>query len=187
MEPSNQFSSSPREDAALFRRVWRRVMPEDRPDCPFTLDEDSPAVPAAVALPVPAETPEEQYGVLLCRLMESAAGAAQIYRALARRLPARAGRTAAELAREKQDRLRRLSAACFLLTGVRYQPPLRPVPALSPPLLLRERFLAERQEAALCGAAAAACGDDFLTDLFRRLEEDSLFHRDRTAALLALL
>ena len=24
-------------DQEVFERVWRRVMPEDRPDCPFTL------------------------------------------------------------------------------------------------------------------------------------------------------
>ena len=23
-------------DQEVFERVWRRVMPEDRPDCPFT-------------------------------------------------------------------------------------------------------------------------------------------------------
>lgn len=28
------------EDRAVFRRVWRRVMPEDRPDCPILLDEE---------------------------------------------------------------------------------------------------------------------------------------------------
>ena len=26
-------------DREVFERVWRRVMPEDRPDCPFVLDE----------------------------------------------------------------------------------------------------------------------------------------------------
>ena len=42
-------------DREVFERVWRRVMPEDRADCPFTLPEEpAPAVPAA-ALPAPAE------------------------------------------------------------------------------------------------------------------------------------
>ena len=30
-------------DQEVFERVWRRVMPEDRPDCPFTLGEDAAA------------------------------------------------------------------------------------------------------------------------------------------------
>ena len=29
-------------DHAAFARVWRRVMPEDRPDCPFTLEPSAP-------------------------------------------------------------------------------------------------------------------------------------------------
>lgn len=33
-------------DQEVFERVWRRVMPEDRPDCPFTLGEDAAAPPA---------------------------------------------------------------------------------------------------------------------------------------------
>ena len=51
-------------DYTAFERVWRRVMPGDRPDCPFTLEPSvptapsAPAVPAAVA-PVPS-TPSAQ-------------------------------------------------------------------------------------------------------------------------------
>ena len=185
MEPSNQRSLTPsgQEDAALFRRVWRRVMPEERPDCPFTLDEDSPSAPLAVQ----AEGPEEQYAALLCRLMERASCATQAYRSLSRRLPARTGRMAVELAREKQARLRRLSAACFLLTGVRYQPPSQPTPDRSPALALREHFWAERQEAALCTAAAEGCSDDYLSSLFRSLADEALDHRDRAENLLSLL
>ena len=47
-------NSIPGMDREVFERVWRRVMPEDLGDCPFTLgQEDSqqagglPAVPAA--------------------------------------------------------------------------------------------------------------------------------------------
>ena len=47
-------------DQEVFERVWRRVMPEDRPDCPFTLGEDAAAPPAiqppAVALPAVVHT-----------------------------------------------------------------------------------------------------------------------------------
>lgn len=34
-------------DRAAFERVWRRVMPQDRPDCPFTLDPPDPAPPGS--------------------------------------------------------------------------------------------------------------------------------------------
>ena len=47
-------------DQEVFERVWRRVMPEDRPDCPFTLGEDAAAPPAvqppAGALPAVVHT-----------------------------------------------------------------------------------------------------------------------------------
>ena len=47
-------------DQEVFERVWRRVMPEDRPDCPFTLGEDAAAPPAvqppAAALPAVVHT-----------------------------------------------------------------------------------------------------------------------------------
>ena len=38
----------PGVDREVFERVWRRVMPEDRADCPFTLPEAE--APAAAAL-----------------------------------------------------------------------------------------------------------------------------------------
>ena len=40
-------------DREVFERVWRRVMPEDRPDCPFVLDEAAAAQPAAEAASLP--------------------------------------------------------------------------------------------------------------------------------------
>lgn len=47
---------TPALDQASFRRVWQRVMPQDRPDCPFTLEEPpaQQAPPAPPVLPVPA-------------------------------------------------------------------------------------------------------------------------------------
>lgn len=60
-------------DRAHFERVWRRVMPRDRPDCPFTLDDPAPSpsgrlmppegdapaplLPAMAPLSLPAPTP----------------------------------------------------------------------------------------------------------------------------------
>ena len=61
--PSGQ-TAAPPCDPEVFERVWRRVMPGDRPDCPFRLPGDEaesapeapPAVPdgAGTALAVPA-------------------------------------------------------------------------------------------------------------------------------------
>lgn len=52
-------------DHAAFERVWRRVMPQDRADCPFTLDapaEDQPqaeqAIAPAASVPVQESAPQ---------------------------------------------------------------------------------------------------------------------------------
>ena len=48
-------TSIPGVDREVFERVWRRVMPEERGDCPFTLaEQEEPAAGALPALTVPA-------------------------------------------------------------------------------------------------------------------------------------
>lgn len=48
-------TSIPGVDREVFERVWRRVMPEERGDCPFTLaEQEEPAAGALPALAVPA-------------------------------------------------------------------------------------------------------------------------------------
>lgn len=59
-------------DHAAFQRVWRRVMPQDRADCPFTLDAPAeeaqqvtvtaPVAPASE--PAPQTTPEAPVGAM---------------------------------------------------------------------------------------------------------------------------
>lgn len=49
-------------DCKAFERVWRRVMPEDRPDCPFTLE---PSVSAAPTTAVPAAASASTRPILL--------------------------------------------------------------------------------------------------------------------------
>ena len=83
-------------DHAAFARVWRRVMPEDRPDCPFTLEPSAPpalstptspaAAAAAPAVPCAClgegsarDLPE------LERMLRQTTDDFRIYRALARR------------------------------------------------------------------------------------------------------
>lgn len=44
-------------DREVFERVWRRVMPEDRPDCPFVLDDSAAQAQAAAPAQEQAQTP----------------------------------------------------------------------------------------------------------------------------------
>jgi len=138
-------------DAAAFGRVWRRVMPEDRPDCPFTLDDP----------PAPAPAPVEQ--TPLAGLVQRLADARRTYRALARRW---GSRPLAELGEEKERQVKELTAALFLLTGEK--PGLDPTPAperLRRDQALRERWRAELDLAEQARAAAAQADDPLLRAL----------------------
>ena len=53
-------TSIPGVDREVFERVWRRVMPEDRGDCPFTLPEEPAKAEGGLpALAVPAAAPAQ--------------------------------------------------------------------------------------------------------------------------------
>ena len=132
-------------DQAAFRRVWRRVMPQDRPDCPFTLDppEEGPApcpTPISTSISTPISAPGSEPTALAPRPASAPPGAAtaplclgaasvgdlagldrlahQVARDLAlyRALARRAG-SALPLARAKADHLSQLSAAHYLISG----------------------------------------------------------------------
>ena len=96
-------SLTPELDRVAFQQVWRRVMPEDRPDCPFTLE--APTLPTVTSTPVPvvsaalpalsrmAPTPQAQTclgessaGALpfLREMLAAAAEGQRTYRGLAR-------------------------------------------------------------------------------------------------------
>ncbi len=169
-------------DRAAFQRVWRRVMPEDRPDCPFTLDPPTPAPPAAplpVQAPSALRTPPAQAPVCLGeasaaalpeleRLTAAAVDGERIYRALARRW--RREPLLPELARSKRRQAGRLAAACFLISGTRFSPPPTPAPAREElPLALRTRFQAEQRLALQLLSASGAVADPCLIELYREL------------------
>lgn len=116
--------NNPQElDPAAFERVWRRVMPQDRPDCPIELNtprQEPPAVeapavmnpPMARTMPSPlpapcpartvtAEVPEPCLGErsaaalpTLAALIEMAREGRQIYVALSRPVRGQGARTA---------------------------------------------------------------------------------------------
>lgn len=184
-------------DQAAFQRVWRRVMPQDRADCPFTLEDPISAVPtpapapliraplpplpaqAAAPQPIPClgEASVGELPALKVR-MDAAAQARRTYRALARR----SGRRGlfSSLAREKDRQLRQLGAACFLISGEEYDPVTEPVPLpKTTPLALREQFRWEQMEAAALMEAAQSTADPCLSRLYRELAEESREQADR--------
>lgn len=122
-------------DGEAFRRVWRRVMPEDRPDCPFTVEQEGQGEALGLTQPPVARPPEgpvpvrqgggglclgaERVGELpaLTRFLALTLSLEQAYRALG------TGGLSARLAREKRAQAGRLATACFLITGKRPERP----------------------------------------------------------------
>lgn len=165
-------------DREVFERVWKRVMPQAREDCPFeTAAEEPRPLPAVVMSAPPAEEPQEEtclgpasaaWGPQLQEYIRQELEAHRCCQALARRVPGSGGRMLAALAAEQRRRAKRLSTAYFLISGVRYWPAeggsgqaMQPVHAA-----LREQFQAlQRRAAGYRGSAAGAC-DACLEELF---------------------
>lgn len=175
-------------DRAAFQRVWERVMPRDRPDCPFTLEppQDLSPVPQPLTrAPLPPLPPPEPPQSIPClgeaslgelpRLEELARGCEKLrrtYRTLGKKMGSRGGFSA--LAAGKAGQLRRLLAAHFLISGREYTPTVSGMAALpqTRALALREGFRAEQLEAAALMDAAQATSDPCLARLYRDLAEE---------------
>ena len=194
-------------DPAVFARVWRRVMPQDRPDCPFTLTQAPAEVQAALAprpgaLPAVCAPPAERpcapdndvpclgaasavHGPQLQGYIAGELSAWKLYQALARRAGA-GGRVLAAIAADERRHAKRLSAAYFLISGVRFWPaeqagaaPFRALPGA-----LRQRFADEQRELGAYQAAAAETADPCLRELFLELAGEEAEHARLLRGLL---
>ena len=155
-----------RLDEGQFRRVWARVMPEDRPDCPFVLSPLPPPSPAPAAEGTPPG-PE----VFWVRALEHR----RVYLALSG--PCR------PLAREKARQAGRLRAAFYLMAG-RWPalPPLSAPERLSFPAGVRQMYHAETSSSRELLAASAIGGE--LGELYRQLGEEDRLRAQRLRAIL---
>ena len=174
----------------VFERVWKRVMPDAREDCPFEVVETAaPALPAVVVPHPPAaeEDGEEAaclgpasavHGPQLQQYIDQELAAHRCCQMLARRVPGNGGRMLSNLSAEKRRRAKRLSTAYFLISGVRYWPADRAgTPALQPvQAALREQFQAMQRYAACYRAAAAGTADPCLEALFHESADEAEAH-----------
>lgn len=129
------------------------------------------APPPRAPAPMPRNDEER-----LQRLMDLAQEGAAAGQALAQRAGANA-RTLSALAADHRRALRQLSAACFLVTGQRYQPKaarleLEPVLALA----LRDQFLWEQRWARACIQTAEELEELSIQELCRELAQDAALH-----------
>ena len=136
-------TSIPGVDREVFERVWRRVMPDERGDCPFTLPAEGEAAVEETALAVPAAAEARivtlgqadeghdiqclgpasaAYGASLQGYIDDELSDWRSYQALARRTPGGGGRALAAIAADERRHAKKLSTAYFLISGVRYWP-----------------------------------------------------------------
>lgn len=184
-----QAQQLPSPDRETFQRVWRRVMPQDRPDCPFTLDAPDAAVPASAPATLPAAAPaplpsppvaclgpsSTEALAALDQLLLLTAEAWQAYLAMGGR--ASQATLPTSLAQAKRQQFRRLATARFLISGEPYQISEVKRPQANPlPLAIRERYQAEQQAALQFLTAAEATADPCLTDLYRALAMENQTH-----------
>lgn len=200
-------------DRDLFARVWARVAPGEGEDSPIqVLPTDSgvpaltPAAPCSPAVPLPAflagdvrggDEPGESDVPCLGRSGEDHAALLQsairdeladwrTYQALSARANGVAARTLALMAADERRHAKRLSAAHFLITGIRFLPDTPPArqPRGAFWAALRERFWAEQRGASFYLAAAEETADPCLAALYRELAADEGGHADQLRCLV---
>ena len=99
------------------------------------------------------------------------------YQTLARRIPGGNGRALMGMAADERRHAGRLSAAYFLLSGVKFWPPAEPeLPGEGWMAILRRRYWAEREGAEAYRTAAGHTGDSALRELYLELAGDEEAH-----------
>ena len=166
----------------LFRRVWARVMPEDRVDCPFVVLPPGGEGAEEGRAAVPALPEAGAQGTLLALLWELAEAKTALCRGYARLAGRSArGKALAALSAEERVHVRRLEALCFLLSGE--GAPRSPAGAAPPLTGLGELFREEGRCLRLLAAAEEAAEND-LRELLAALAREEGRHR-RTLMRLA--
>lgn len=154
-------------DPEAFRRVWNRVMP-DQKDSPIVLAPPTPRKQPPNPSP-PAAPPKAPDLPELLEELRSALLQAQL---LARRTGG--NRALLQLAAHRQQALRQLNTAWFLTTGRRFRSHTQPVPPSGDlAQALREQFLWEQKWARDTLAAAEAAKDPSLAQQLRELSHGS--------------
>ncbi len=193
------------EHQEVFRRVWARVMGNGE-SCPAgaaspehlegnlscrqlaELAQASQDVPperipdAGPARPEPADPCTAR----LRRQILAALEGWQFYRHLARRARGSSGRVLTMLAADQHQQARRLAAAYFLLTGVRYWP----TGTLAAPAIpsmwgaLRRRYQAEEESGQAFLSASEGLDDPALRELYQQLAQGCREHCRQLRSLL---
>lgn len=191
-------------DRDLFSQVWSRVSPHPGEACPIeVLPPHTPAVPAPSPAPKAAvdtlgdDEPTssdvpclgragEDHGELLQNFIRHELEDWRTYQALSTRATGQNARTLAAIGSDERRHAKRLSAALFLISGLRFLPEVPPSRPGRTPFwaMLRQRFWEEQHGAALYVAAAAETADPCLAALYRELSAEESAHADLLRAMV---
>ena len=194
-------------DREVFARVWGRVAPGSGEGCPIeVLPPTGAPAPLPAAQPAPPDSAgdrpgcdEPEQGDVPCLGRAGADHAALLqeyicheladwrtYQALARRATGTAARSLSSMAADERRHARRLSAAFFLISGVRFLPETQPISRPICGLMgsLRERFWEEQHGAAAYLASAEEAADPCLAALYRELAAEEGAHADLLRAMV---
>jgi len=163
-------------DPEVFRRVWKRVMP-DQKDCPIVPAQAPPAKTQRPPAAAPDDARPRSEEELLRHMLNHMRQGYLYAQALSRRTN-HSSRGLMRLSADRQAALRQLSTAYFLATGRRFHPTAS-VPTPPPDLsrALREQYLWEQHWAAQCLSSL----QPDQSEMFQQMLRDSA----RTAGLRA--
>lgn len=181
-------------DRDVFLRVWSRVMPEGGDACPIMTvpPEEKPCRTGEVEgndFPPPEDVPclgmsAQEETERLRQFVTDEMHNWQRYRALSRR-SGQCARQLSALAGGCRRRAKRLSAALFLITGVRFWPPEQSVPVPRSYFgALRELFLAEQNRGGAYRSAAEESRDGCLQRLYLDLSDECTVHAAHIRAMI---
>lgn len=208
MSPSPASLPVDGRDPEVFARLWARVSrPGATPIIPLSAQTPPPEVPAVPAVqpePAPgAHVEPQEAGLqdvpclgrasavhipLLQEQIRRELATVRFYQVLSRRVPTGMAAALAALSAQELSHAKRLSAACFLISGVRYWPERSaPAPRGAWMSLLRQAFAAEQRAAGGYRAAAAETADPALRALYEEVSGDEARHAGLLLALLERL
>lgn len=192
-------------DRDVFLRVWQRVMPEEREDSPITVERSERAAELTTVAGQMSAAPRDEAGDDFPTREDvpclGSGGEAErermqefitqelvhwrSYQMLARRA-GQGGRMLAAMASGSRKRAKRLSAALFLISGIRFWPSEPPTVSVPRSYFgaLRELFLSEQNRSGAYRAAAEECQDQCLCALYLDLADESMEHACRIRTLL---
>lgn len=178
------------EEAPISQEAEPPVTPAPAPQPPAAILSAPSAGEVGEDFPQPDDVPclgtsSSIYASLLQDFISSELLDWRAYQSLSKRAGVQASRILSSIAADERRHAKRLSAAYFLISAVRFWPDWGPVPTTGTYLgALRQRFAQEQRGQATYLSAAEDCTDPCLQELFLELAADEAAHAQLIRGIL---